>query len=131
MRLSLGNKLGNKLGNISMGRFVRRRGFSDLERAVEAERLRIRNIKTRGTYGLEYLNIVTPEFVSRFNQEALIRFSQKLSLDHSTEAKRARSVVEAEIRLLDGKSIWDGLRDNSVAIATVISLLVAVYALSL
>ena len=108
---------------------MRKRDFSYLERAVEAERLRIRDIKSRGTYSLEYLNIITPEFVGQYNRSALIRFSQKLSLDHSAEAKRARSVVEAEIRLLDGKSLWDSLRDNAVAIATVIGLLVAVYAL--
>ena len=88
------------------GIFVAKLCHAALEQELEAERLRIREIRSRGTYGSEYFNIVTPEFAQKFDDDALIRASDEYSTHSAEGARRAGDVLRTELRLRqsrDGK----------------------------
>lgn len=84
-------------------------GYVDLTKAIEAERSRIRAIKDRGTYGTEYLHIITPDFVAKYKSHALIKLSRDLTLDHSSEASRAKTFVDAELIIRKEQTLWQSI----------------------
>ncbi|MBE5072880.1 hypothetical protein IM511_01010 [Erythrobacteraceae bacterium E2-1 Yellow Sea] len=73
--------------------------YADLMAEIEAERLRLREITHRGSYGGEQYLIVTPEFAQRFDEDALIRASVELSRLSPTEARTAADKLETELRI--------------------------------
>ncbi len=107
-----------------------KRGYADLKQAIEAERLRIRAIKDRGTYGTEYLCIITPDFVAEYKSTALIKLSRDLALDHSSEASRAKTVVDAELTVRKEQTLWQSILQYAGLIVAILGVAITYWASS-
>lgn len=83
-----------------MAQSLERRGsYEDLFSGIERERLRLRELASRGTYGGEQYLIVTSDFAKRFDDEALIRSAAELKSLSPTEARNAARNLEVELEL--------------------------------
>jgi hypothetical protein len=73
--------------------------YEGLMASIEAERLRVRAIPDRGSYGSEHFRVVTPEFAKQCTEEALVRGSAELCQLSPTEARMAGKILETELKL--------------------------------
>lgn len=88
--------LGQKIGN--------HKDYDALMAAINAERLRLKEIQSSRGLGTEYLRIATAGFAKRYNDEALQRAAEEWKHIESKDAINAARTFEAELQLRKGSS---------------------------
>jgi len=113
-----------------------KRDFHSLLKAIEDERLKLSEERkeTNAIHSSDHFRIVTPEFASLHDDDALIRAAAALGRLSPTEARIAARVLETEHRLRENTSRsitqrfggWTLLVEIAALVAAIIAAVVGV-----